>query len=53
MATCSKCGAEAPTIGDLRHNRDCPWQTPHERIKELEEGLRLARYEINRVLETP
>jgi hypothetical protein len=37
---------EAPS-----HQRSCPRQSQHERIKELEEALRLARFEINRVLD--
>lgn len=53
MAKCPHCEAEAENYGDLRHRNACPRQTDHERIKELEEALTLARYEINRVLDHP
>lgn len=33
------------------HQKCCPRQTQRERIKELEEALTLARFEINRVLD--
>jgi len=53
MATCPHCEAEAETFADLRHRNGCPRQSDRERIKELEEALTLARYEINRVLDKP
>lgn len=50
---CPRCGADPENNGGRNHRHWCPSQSDHERIKELEEALILARYEINRVLDTP
>lgn len=50
---CSKCGVKADDGTGRSHRHPCPRQTDHERIKELEEALTLARYEINRALDVP
>jgi hypothetical protein len=51
-AYCAKCDTtvEADDMDSPLHKRGCPRQTEHERIAELEEALRLARYEIDRVI---
>ena len=46
MAICGECKAEAPISSEVRHKRGCRWQSPIERVDELEEALRLARYEM-------
>lgn len=52
MSKCPKCEFDNEGVEGVRdHQKRCPRQSQGERIKELEEALTLARYEINRVLD--
>lgn len=50
MAECGECGAKAAISSEVRHKPGCRWQNQGERIAELEEALRLMRFEMNRVM---